>query len=42
MAATVRRQRRLVCWTLMAVFLADLLSLSGVYPSRGVKGGINE
>lgn len=44
MAATVRRQRlrRLACWALMAVLLADLLALSGMYPSRGMKGGINE
>ena len=44
MAATVRRQRprRLACWALMTVLLADLLALSGMYPSRGVKRNINE
>lgn len=44
MAATVRRQRprRLACWALMAVLLADLLALSGVYPNRGIERNINE
>lgn len=33
MTATVRRQRprRLLCWALVAVLLADLLALSGMY-----------
>lgn len=37
MAATVRRQRprRLACWVLMAVLLADLLALSGMYTVEG-------
>lgn len=36
MAATVRRQRprRLACWAVLAVLLADLLPLSGVYPQK--------
>lgn len=44
MVTSVRRQRlrRLARWALMAVLLADLLALSGVYPRRGMEGGINE
>lgn len=39
MATTVRRQRprRLPCWVLMVVLLADLLALSGVYPTREIQ-----
>ncbi|KAM5319758.1 hypoxia up-regulated protein 1 isoform 1-T5 [Glossophaga mutica] len=39
MAATVRKQRRLVCWTLMAVLLADLLSLSDMLAVMSVDLG---
>lgn len=36
MAASARRQRprRLLCWALVAVLLADLLALSGMYPAK--------
>jgi hypothetical protein len=39
MAATVRRQRprRLLCWALVAVLLADLLALSGMYLAKVLK-----
>lgn len=39
MAATVRRQRprRLLCWTLVAILLADLLALSGMYLAKESK-----
>lgn len=44
MAATIRRQRpgRLACWAVMAVLLADLLALSGVYPRSRLRRRINE
>lgn len=40
MPATSRTQRprRPALWALMAVLLADLWALSGMYPSRGMKG----
>lgn len=37
MAATGRTQRRRAGWALMALLLADLLALSGVYPAAGWK-----
>lgn len=39
MAATVRRQRRLTCWALMAVLLADLLALSDMLAVMSVDLG---